>query len=42
MVKRLGYLKYGERGKELKIPHHASAAAARDSNLPYIKATCLK
>jgi len=35
-------LEYGERGKELKVPHHASAAAAYDGNLPYVKATCLK
>ena len=39
---------YKGRGKELKVPHHASAAAARDGNLPYcdgnmpyVKATCL-
>ena len=31
-----------ERGKELKVPHHASAAAARDGNLPHVKVTCLK
>ena len=35
-------LKIKERGKELKVPHHANTAAARDGNLPYIKATCLK
>jgi len=29
-----------ERGKELKVPHHASAAAVRDSNLPHVMATC--
>ena len=34
-------LKIEERGEELKVPHHASAAAARDSNLPHVKATCL-
>ena len=40
--------KYGKRGKELKVPHYASAAAARDGNLPYyngnmppVKVTCL-
>ena len=33
--------KYEERGKELKVPHHVSAAAACDGNLPYVKATCL-
>jgi hypothetical protein len=35
-------LRIGEKGEEFKGPHHASAAAARDSNLPHIKATCLK
>ena len=38
IVKRLDCLESGERGKELKVPHYASAAAARDGNLPYIKA----
>ena len=35
-------------GKELKVPQHTNAAAARDGNLPYhdgnipyVKATCL-
>ena len=42
MVEKLDYYKYGERGEELKVPHYASAAPARDGNLPYIKATCLK
>ena len=39
---------YEERGEEFKVPHHASAAAACDGNLPYydgnmppIKVTCL-
>ena len=39
---------YKERGKELKVPYYTSAAAAHngnlpncDSNMPYIKATCL-
>ena len=32
---------YEGRGEELKVPHHASAAAARDGNLPYTIATCL-
>ena len=39
---------YEERGEELKVPHHASTAAARDGNLPHrdgnmphVKATCL-
>ena len=40
MVKRLNCLEYGERGKDLKVPYHASAAAARDGNMPYMKATC--
>ena len=35
-------LKIKERGKELKVSYHASAAAVCDGNLPYIKATCLK
>jgi len=30
---------FEERGKELKVPHHASAAAARDGNLPHVTAT---
>ena len=38
---KLDCCKFGERGEELKVPHHASAAAARDGNLPYVKATCL-
>ena len=42
MVKKLNYWEYGERGKELKIPHYANAAAVRDGNLPYVKATYLK
>ena len=42
MVNKINYWEYGERGEELKVPHHASAATARDSNLPYIKATYLK
>jgi hypothetical protein len=41
MVKKLYLLKIEERGEELKVPHHASAAAARDGNLPYIIANCL-
>ena len=42
MVKKINWLESGERGEELKIPHYASAAAARDGNLPRVKATCLK
>ena len=42
MVKKLNYWEYRERGKELKVPHYASAAAACDGNLPCVKATCLK
>ena len=41
MVKKLDYWEFEERGKELKVPHHTSAAAARDGNLPHVKATCL-
>ena len=41
MDKKLDCYKYGGRGKELKISHYASAAAARDGNVPYVKATCL-
>ena len=40
MVEKINYWESGERGKELKVPHHASATAACDGNLPYIKATC--
>ena len=29
-------LKIEERGKELKVPHHASTAAAHDGNLPQL------
>ena len=42
MVEKLNCYKYGEKGEEFKIPHHASAAPACDGNLPYVKATCLK
>ena len=42
MVKKLNCWEYGEKGKELKVPYYASAAAACDGNLPYVKATCLK
>ena len=41
IVKKLNYYKSGERGKELKVPHHTNTAAACNSNLLYIKATCL-
>ena len=41
MVEKLDCWEYGERGEELKVPHHASAAAARDGNLPQIMAACL-
>jgi len=30
-----------KKGKELRVPHHASAAATRDGNLPHVTATCL-
>ena len=36
MVKKLNCWEFGERGKELKVPHHASAAAVRDGNLPQL------
>ena len=29
-----------KKGEELKVPYYASAAVIRDSNLPYITATC--
>ena len=41
MGERLDCLKYRGRGEELKVPYHASTAAARDGNVPYVKATCL-
>ena len=41
MVNKLNCLRTRRRGKELKVPHYASAAAVRDGNLPYIIATCL-
>ena len=41
MVKKLDCYKFEERGKELKVPHHTSATAVYDGNLPHIKAACL-
>ena len=41
MVEKLDSWESGERGEELRVPHHTSAAAVRDGNLPYIKAACL-
>ena len=41
MGKKLNSWESGERGKELKVPHHASTAAVCDGNLPYIIANCL-
>ena len=41
MVEKLDCLESGERGEELKVPHHANAAAVRDGNLPHVKAACL-
>ena len=38
--KALLLLRIEERGEELKVPHHASTAMARDGNLPYIIAVC--
>ena len=34
MVEKLDFINSEERGKELKVPYYASAAAARDGNLP--------
>ena len=42
IVDKIDYWEYKERGKELKVPYYASAATARNGNLPHIKATCLK
>ena len=42
MVKKLDCYKFRERGEEFKVLHHASAAAVRDGNLSYVKATSLK
>ena len=41
MGKKLDCLKYGGRGKKLKVPYYTSAVAARNGNVPYVKATCL-
>ena len=41
LVNKIDWWEYRERGKELKVPHYASAAAACDGNVPYMKATCL-
>ena len=41
MVDKAWLLRIEEGGKELKVPHHASAAAVCDGNLPYIMAICL-
>ena len=41
MVDKAWLLRIEERGEELKVPYYASAAAARDGNLPYVKVTCL-
>ena len=41
LVNKLDCLRIKERGKELKVLYYASAAAVRDGNLPYVKATCL-
>ena len=30
-----------ERGKELKVPHHARATLVRDGNMPGVMAACL-
>ena len=36
MGEKLDCYKSGERGEELKVPHHTSAAAACDGNLPQL------
>ena len=41
LVNKIDCWEYRERGKKLKVPHYASAAAARDGNMSYVKATCL-
>ena len=41
MVDKAWLLKIKERGEELKVSYYTSTAAVYDSNLPYIKATCL-
>ena len=40
MVKKLDCWELKKGVKELKISHHASAAAVRDGNLPHVKVTC--
>ena len=41
LVDKAWLLRIKERGKELKVPYYASAAAVCDGNLPYIMAICL-
>ena len=48
MVNKAWLMRIRRRGEKLKVPHHASTAAAHDGNLPYSKgnlpytmATCL-
>ena len=41
LVNKLDYWEYKKGGKELKVLHYTSAAAAHDGNLPYIKAIYL-
>ena len=41
IVNKAWLLRIEEWGEELKVPHYASAAAARDGNLLHVKATCL-
>ena len=41
MVEKLDCYKYGEKDEKLKVPYYASAAPARDGNLPQIMAACL-
>ena len=41
LVKKLVVINNTKKGKELKVPHHASAAATHNGNLPYVEATYL-
>ena len=36
MGEKLDYWEFGERGEELKVPHHASATVVREGNLPQL------
>ena len=41
MVEKFDCWKSGERGKELKVPHHASGVVVCDGKLLHVKAACL-